>query len=38
MEVILMAYPKKFLFRANGTFRTQNVIFCLKIVCEISQH
>ena len=25
MEVMLMAYPKKFLFGANGLFRTQNV-------------
>ena len=37
MEVILMAYPKKFSFRANGPFRIQNVTSCLETGCEISQ-
>ena len=37
MEVILMAFPKKFLFRANGPFRIQNVTSCLETGCEISQ-
>ena len=37
MEVILMAYPKKFLFWVNGSFRTPNVTSCLETGCEISQ-
>ena len=37
MEFILMAYPKKFFFGANGSFRTQNVTSCLETGCEISQ-
>ena len=32
-----MAYPKKFLFWVNGSFRTPNVTSCLETGCEISQ-
>ena len=37
IEVILMAYPKKFLFWVNGSFRTPNVTSCLEKGCEISR-
>ena len=37
IEVILMAYPQKFLFWVNESFRTPNVTSCLEKGCEISQ-